>query len=207
MVTPRSNDAHAGDTLEMSEASNTDVLWECLWRLKGLEWCYRDGGPTPPTSFSKAPWLKLTSSLSLMLCQPRTGHRGERGSTVSPFATVNTTPTDSVESRRAVRTEGQWLSHSHPLRSPARVQTLSPSTDLYEATAVFPCVPPTRPLPAAASYRQQAQTLPVSAPRARRRKPRCQPGNGSQASEGTVLPRSGVGGGVCAESCAQLGAL
>lgn len=54
MVTLRSNDEHPGEILEkIPEVSKTNFPFECLCRVKGLERCYRDGGPTPPLIFSK----------------------------------------------------------------------------------------------------------------------------------------------------------
>lgn len=117
---------------------------------------------------------------------------------MSLFATVNTTPTDRLQSFEGLlRLEGNVSltpNLCEALRE-ARRSVLAPTYTKPPLTSLRLTHPATLTrgqLPAANTDPSGRRTCGLGALRARRRKPSCHPGNGSQVLGGvTVLPRSG----------------
>lgn len=116
---------------------------------------------------------------------------------MSLFATVNRTPTDRLQSfEELLRLEGNVSltpNLCEALRE-ARRSVLAPTYTKPPLTSLGLTHPATLTrgqLPAANTDPSGRRTCGLGALRARRRKPSCHPGNGSQVLGVTVLPRSG----------------
>ncbi|XP_052577515.1 uncharacterized protein LOC128099731 [Peromyscus californicus insignis] len=128
----------------------------------------------------------------------KTSHRGDYGDTVSLLATGNRTNSTFY---RQVGEFDRWLGLGGKSPIPTRDEAgRGARCSIPAPTGTKPTLPSLHPAypatPTRASYRLQADpsgrhTCGEGALGARRRKPSCRPGNGSQALGVMVLPRSG----------------